>query len=124
VDPSRGDLKAGFRAFSDLCAGCHTITGQGGVVPGGVAPSQQQASPVEIAEAIRIGPYLMPGFPERQVDQQTLDDLTAYTLSTRHLRDAGGWGIGNIGPIPEGLVAWLLAIGSLLLVARLIGERA
>jgi ubiquinol-cytochrome c reductase cytochrome c subunit len=123
VDPARGDLDRGFKAFSDLCAGCHTITGQGGVVPGGVAPSQQQASAVEIAEAIRVGPYLMPAFPERQVDQQTLDDLTAYTLSTRDLPDKGGWGIGNIGPIPEGLVAWMLGITALLITARLIGER-
>jgi ubiquinol-cytochrome c reductase cytochrome c subunit len=35
----------------------------------------------------------------------------------------GGWGIGNIGPVPEGMVAWLLALATLLVVARLIGER-
>jgi ubiquinol-cytochrome c reductase cytochrome c subunit len=28
-----------------------------------------------------------------------------------------------VGPIPEGMVAWLLAGGALLVVARLIGER-
>ena len=37
--------------------------------------------------------------------------------------DRGGWGIGHIGPIPEGMVAWFLAGSALILVARLIGER-
>jgi hypothetical protein len=32
-------------------------------------------------------------------------------------------GIGHIGPIPEGMIAWFLAIAGLLLVARLIQER-
>jgi ubiquinol-cytochrome c reductase cytochrome c subunit len=44
-------------------------------------------------------------------------------LSTHHLDNAGGWGIGNIGPVPEGLVAWLLAGTALLIVVRLLGER-
>jgi hypothetical protein len=37
--------------------------------------------------------------------------------------DAGGWSLGHLGPIPEGMVAWFVAIGGLLLVARVIGER-
>jgi quinol---cytochrome-c reductase cytochrome c subunit len=35
----------------------------------------------------------------------------------------GGWGIGNLGPVPEGMIAWLLALAALLVVARLIGTR-
>ena len=66
----------------------------------------------------------MPASTESQVDQHTLDSLTRYVLSTRHLDDAGGWGIGNIGPVPEGLVAWLLAGVALLVVLRLVGERS
>jgi ubiquinol-cytochrome c reductase cytochrome c subunit len=65
----------------------------------------------------------MPRFSERQIDQGTLDSIVRYVRSTRHPDNRGGWGIGNIGPIPEGMVAWLLAGAVLLLVARLIGER-
>jgi ubiquinol-cytochrome c reductase cytochrome c subunit len=43
--------------------------------------------------------------------------------SIKHPEDRGGWGIGRIGPIPEGMVAWLLAAAALLLIARLLGER-
>jgi ubiquinol-cytochrome c reductase cytochrome c subunit len=124
VNPDDGDVKQGFEAFTDHCAGCHAITARGGVAPPGTAPALQQANATEIAEAIRVGPYLMPKFSERQIDQHTLDSITAYVLSTHRLPDKGGWGIGNIGPIPEGLVAWLLAGTVLLIVVRIIGERA
>ena len=44
--------------------------------------------------------------------------------SVKHPDNRGGWGIGNLGPIPEGMIAWLLAAVVLVGVARLIGERA
>jgi ubiquinol-cytochrome c reductase cytochrome c subunit len=44
--------------------------------------------------------------------------------ASRHPDDRGGWGIGNIGPVPEGMIAWLLAGLVLLGVVRLLGERA
>jgi ubiquinol-cytochrome c reductase cytochrome c subunit len=124
VHPERGDLAEGQRLFSDSCAGCHAVTGRGGVVPGGVAPALQEATPTQIAEAVRVGPYLMPPFGERHLDAAELDSITSYVLKTRNLDDRGGWGIGNIGPVPEGIVAWLLAGTALLIVLRLVGERA
>ncbi|WP_156028385.1 cytochrome c [Candidatus Solirubrobacter pratensis] len=123
VDPKAGSVKDGFSAFTEHCAGCHAITAKGGVAPPGAAPALQQATATQIAEAVRVGPYLMPKFGTRQIDQHELDSITAYVLSTHHLPDKGGWGIGNIGPIPEGMVAWLLAGTALLIVVRLIGER-
>jgi quinol---cytochrome-c reductase cytochrome c subunit len=123
VDPTHGSLSDGEELFASHCAGCHQMVGQGGVVPGGVAPPLQDATPTQIAEAVRVGPYLMPAFPERQIGQHELDSITRYVLSTRHPPDRGGWGIGNLGPIPEGMVAWLLAGAALLIVARLLGER-
>jgi ubiquinol-cytochrome c reductase cytochrome c subunit len=44
--------------------------------------------------------------------------------SIRHPDNRGGWGIGNLGPVPEGMVTWFLAMAALLAVARLIGEPA
>ena len=52
-----------------------------------------------------------------------MNSLARYIRSTQHPDDLGGWGIGRIGPIPEGMVAWLLAAAALLLIARLLGER-
>jgi ubiquinol-cytochrome c reductase cytochrome c subunit len=124
VDPARGSLADGRKLYTDSCSGCHQIMGQGGIAPGLVAPPLSDATPREIGEAIRVGPYLMPRFSERQLDQHDVDSIARYvTQVTQHPPDRGGWGIGNIGPIPEGLVAFLLAGSVLLLVARLIGER-
>jgi ubiquinol-cytochrome c reductase cytochrome c subunit len=125
VDPARGDLAEGRRLFTDSCAGCHQIMGQGGAAPGGlVAPALDEATPRQIGEAIRVGPYLMPRFSARQLDDRRVDSIARYvTEITQHPPDRGGWGIGHLGPVPEGLVAFLLAGSVLVLVARLIGER-
>lgn len=124
VDPARGDLAEGRKLFTDHCAGCHQVVARGGVVPpAGVAPPLQQATPVQVAEAVRIGPYTMPAFAPRAVDAQQLTSIARYVEWTRHPEDRGGWGIGNIGPVPEGMVAWLIAGAGVLLVTRLLGER-
>ena len=124
VDPTSGDLAAGRRAFTDHCAGCHQVVARGGIVTGAIAPPLQQATPREVAEAVRIGPYLMPRFTRRQIDDGTLNDIVRYVQWTKHPDDRGGWSIGNIGPIPEGMVAWFVGLLALLLVIRLIGERS
>jgi ubiquinol-cytochrome c reductase cytochrome c subunit len=123
ADPSRGSISEGFQTFTESCAGCHQILGQGGMVTGARVPALQHATPTEIAEAIRIGPYLMPKFSEASIDQHKLDSLTRYIAYTRAPDDKGGWGIGHIGPIPEGFVAWLLGLAALILAIRIIGER-
>src|SRR4051794_2816063 len=124
ADPSAGSLSHGRTVFADACAGCHQIGGTGGVVPGAVVPPLDRATPTQIAEAIRIGPYLMPRFSESRLDQHDIDSIARYVIESRtDPNDAGGWSLGHLGPIPEGMVAWFLAIGGLLLVARVIGER-
>ena len=70
-----------------------------------------------------MGPYLMPHFDSAQIDQHDLDSIARYIVWTRHPADFGGWGIYNIGPIPEGIVAWFIGLAALVIVARLIGER-
>jgi ubiquinol-cytochrome c reductase cytochrome c subunit len=123
VDPARGNLSDGEQAFALNCSGCHQIIARGGIVTGSAVPSLQRATATQIAEAVRIGPYLMPRFSGGELSQATVDSLARYILYTRHPADRGGWGIGHIGPIPEGMVAWLLALGALVMIVRLIGER-
>jgi cytochrome c oxidase assembly factor CtaG/cytochrome c2 len=124
VDPAQGDLAAGRHAFAEHCAGCHQIVGRGGIVTGAIAPPLQESTPTDVAEAVRIGPYLMPRFTRRQIDDRTLADIARYVAWTKHPDDRGGWSIGNIGPIPEGMVAWFVGLLALLVVIRLIGERS
>jgi ubiquinol-cytochrome c reductase cytochrome c subunit len=122
-NPAAGSLAEGRRLFAESCAGCHQIVAQGGIVTGAVVPDLQAAGARQVAEAVRIGPYVMPRFGEEQLTAEELDSVTRYVLSTRDPDDRGGWGIGHIGPIPEGMVAWLLGLAALILTVRIIGER-
>jgi ubiquinol-cytochrome c reductase cytochrome c subunit len=123
ADPSKGDIGTGQNVFTQDCAGCHQIVARGGMTVGAYVPNLLHATPQQIAEAVRFGPYLMPHFDAKAIDQHQLDSLARYILYARHPDNAGGWGIYNIGPIPEGLVAWFMGLLALLIVARLIGER-
>lgn len=124
VDPAAGDPSVGERAFTLFCAGCHGKLAKGGVVTGAIAPGLESSTPTQVAEAVRIGPFVMPRFDDRVIDQHTLDSIAGYVEQTKHPLDAGGWGLGGVGPIPEGMVAFFIGLASLLVIARLIGERA
>jgi quinol---cytochrome-c reductase cytochrome c subunit len=121
--PERGSLAEGQALFTDHCAGCHQVGAQGGYVTNAVAPPLDEASPVEIAEAARIGPYLMPHFSEQQIDDRQLDSIIRYVLYARHPDDRGGWALGHVGPVPEGLVTWFIAIVLLVATCAVIGQR-
>jgi len=123
VDPAMGNISDGKQSFIKHCAGCHQALARGGIATGAIAPTLEQATPTQVAEAVRIGPYLMPHFTTRQINQTDINNLARYVQYTKHPDNRGGWALGNIGPIPEGMVAWFIGLLSLLIVARLIGER-
>jgi ubiquinol-cytochrome c reductase cytochrome c subunit len=79
---------------------------------------------VQVAEAVRLGPYLMPKFPQSQISDSDLDAIVSYVQWAKHPDDRGGWNLGRIGPVPEGLVTWLLAGVVLLGVCLVLGRRA
>jgi quinol---cytochrome-c reductase cytochrome c subunit len=121
--PEQGNVSEGMELFREHCAGCHQIAAEGGYVTGGVPPPLDQATPVQVAEAVRIGPYLMPRFSEDQISDSQLNSLIAYVEYTKSPDDAGGWGIGHVGPVPEGMVTWFLAATFLVGACVLIGQR-
>jgi ubiquinol-cytochrome c reductase cytochrome c subunit len=121
--PERGSLSEGSKLFSDHCAGCHQVVAEGGYLTDAVAPPLDQATPTQVAEAIRIGPYVMPHFTERQLSPREVDSIVRYVEYAKHPDDRGGWSIGHLGPVPEGLVTWLLAASVLVAVCVVIGKR-
>jgi ubiquinol-cytochrome c reductase cytochrome c subunit len=123
-NPSARDVGRGRELFTEHCAGCHQVVAEGGILPGAKAPPLNRATDVQIAEAVRIGPYVMPKFSTRDISDRDLNALIAYVDYTKHPDDPGGWGINHLGPFPEGMVTWLLAIPLLLLTCRLIGKKA
>ena len=121
-DLAPGNVAEGMRLFTDSCSGCHQIQAKGGVVTGGFSPSLQSASTRQIYEAVRVGPYVMPAFDEKQLSNAELASIARYVRSTRRPDNRGGWGLSNTGPVPEGMVTWLIGAASLLVVTRIIGK--
>jgi ubiquinol-cytochrome c reductase cytochrome c subunit len=121
--PEQGRLAEGQQLFTEHCAGCHQVDAEGGYVTNAVAPALEQAVPVEIAEAVRTGPYLMPRFSGKQISDAQLDSIIRYVQYAKHPDDRGGWSLGHVGPVPEGLVAWFIGIVLLVATCAVIGER-
>ncbi len=121
--PERGNLSEGLSLFTSHCAGCHQVVAQGGFVTGAVAPALEDADSVEIAEAVRIGPYVMPTFTKKALSDRQLDSIIRYVNWAKHPYHPGGWSLGYIGPVPEGLVTWFIAAIVLVLVCIVIGKR-
>jgi ubiquinol-cytochrome c reductase cytochrome c subunit len=121
--PERGSIARGLRIFTSHCAGCHQVVAEGGYVTGARVPPLGRSTPTQVAEAVRIGPYLMPRFGTDEISNRDLDSLVAYVEWAKHPNDRGGWGIGHIGPVPEGIVSWLLAGAVLVATCLVIGRR-
>ena len=121
--PEQGSLSAGQHLFALNCAGCHQIMARGGYVTHAVPPPLGDASVTEIAEAVRIGPYVMPRFSTKQISNAELNSLIRYVRWTQRPDDRGGLSLWRIGPVPEGLVTWFFGAAALVAVCMLIGRR-
>jgi quinol---cytochrome-c reductase cytochrome c subunit len=116
-----GDVSRGFELYTANCAACHAATGAGNAVGGGFAAvGLGQATEEEIAEAVTIGPGVMPPF---EFTQQERDDIIAYVNFIRSSPSPGGAPIGGTGPVAEGFVAVAIGLTGLVLIARFAGSR-
>lgn len=124
VDPRRGDLAVGMQLYTANCAACHNSAASGGALgQARFAPALRRSTPLETAEAIRIGPGSMPVFgPDALTDEQ-VDSIVRYLVELRGLDDRGGAPLGRLGPVPEGMVAWLAGLFPMLAFALWIGTR-
>jgi ubiquinol-cytochrome c reductase cytochrome c subunit len=126
VNTAGADLEQGGTLFTLNCAACHTISGAGdALAEGAYAPSLHLASPTQVVEAIRSGPGNMPHFGPGNITDPEARDIAAYvTRVLQHPNNAGGVGLGGIGPVGEGFVGLLIGVGLLMLVCFWIGDRA
>jgi ubiquinol-cytochrome c reductase cytochrome c subunit len=120
-----GDPVRGRTLFVENCQACHAVSGLGASVGyAEVAPSLLAATPEEIAEAVRVGPGVMPRFGRDVIADGGVDDVLAYVGSLRerdHRMGAGGLQLGQIGPVAEGFVGWVFGLGVLVLLCRWLG---
>jgi ubiquinol-cytochrome c reductase cytochrome c subunit len=119
VDLERARIEAGQDLYLANCAPCHGSAAVGGALSlGRHAPSLQGTPPVQVAEAIRTGPGQMPRFgPEVLTDGQ-VNSIVRYVQYLHEPESPGGLSLGYTGPVAEGFVALLVALGVLLLTVR------
>ena len=125
LDLAAGNTGRGEVLYQENCAACHSSAGFGGALSGGeYAPGLHASDSIEVAEAIRVGPGTMPRFGDDTFNEQQLNDIVRYVDYLRSPADPGGFSLGRVGPVTEGLVGWLFGVGLLLLLIRWIGTRA
>lgn len=117
-----GDLAEGGELFRLQCAACHSWAGDGGALVERRAPRLGQATPTQIAEALRVGPGQMPVFGAAALSDAQVASVVAYVRYLRDPLDRGGNPLWHLGPFAEGALA-LVALGALMLFTRWIGER-
>jgi ubiquinol-cytochrome c reductase cytochrome c subunit len=124
VDTARGELPRGFQLFLNNCSGCHGAAGIGDSVGGGqIAPSLYPPNAKQIGEAIRVGPGVMPRFGENDLSRAEVDSIARYLEWVRDNGDEGGFQLGRVGAVAEGLIAVTVGLGLLVLVIRLTGAK-
>lgn len=124
VDPAKGNVANGMALFRTNCAMCHNAVGIGGPLSQGkYAPNLLKASPTHIFEAMLTGPQSMPVFNSANLSAQDKRDVIAY-IDAQKQGSPGGSTLGSIGPVSEGLWAWVIGIGMLIGAAVWIGAKS
>ena len=113
-----GDAVRGRAQFAEHCAVCHGAAGGGASVGAeNVAPSLHTVTTLQVAEAIRAGPGVMPRFGSDVLTADDVAGIARYVVSLQRdsgtpREDRGGIALGHVGPVAEGFVAWVFGIGS------------
>ena len=104
----------GGQIFLTNCTACHNFAGKGGAMPrGGYAPNLSNTSARHIYEALLTGPGQMDTFSNGNLSPEEKRDVIAYLYSIREQPQYGGFSLMGMGPVAEGLIAWVLGIGTL-----------
>ncbi|WP_082599763.1 c-type cytochrome [Nocardioides sp. Soil777] len=107
-------ISRGGQIFLTNCTACHNFNGAGGAMPrGGYAPTLHGVEPKYIYQAMLTGPQTMPTFSNGNLSPEEKRDVIAYLGSLEETPEYGGFGLGGLGPVSEGLFGWVLGIGGL-----------
>ncbi|WP_037906195.1 cytochrome bc1 complex diheme cytochrome c subunit [Actinacidiphila yeochonensis] len=124
--PADADVAHGGELFRTNCSQCHNFVGKGGALTNGkFAPSLKGVSAKHIYEAMQTGPQNMPSFPDTTMPSKDKAAIIAYlnAVDTAKSANPGGFTLGSLGPVSEGLFAWVFGLGILIAVAAWVAAR-
>ncbi len=124
-DLREGELAEGGELFRLNCASCHNFAGRGGALSGGKnAPALTESTDLDIYTAMLSGPQNMPVFGDNQLTPEQKRSIINYVQTLKETADPGGLAIGRAGPVPEGLVIWIVGIAACIGAALWVGSRS
>ncbi|MCR6690278.1 cytochrome c [Cellulomonas sp.] len=124
VDPALGDSASGMALFRTNCAMCHNAIGAGGALSQGkFAPNLWETTPTHLYEAMLTGPQSMPVFNDANLTSEEKRDIIAF-LDEQGEVVPGGLDLGSLGPVSEGLWAWVVGLGLLIGISVWIGAKS
>ena len=111
LDVAEGDSANGAKVFLANCAMCHNAAGQGGALTRGkFAPSLMGVSEKHIYEAMQTGPQNMPVFNDANITPEEKRDVITYLKTLDNNTTVGGFSLGSLGPVSEGLFIWTIGL--------------
>jgi ubiquinol-cytochrome c reductase cytochrome c subunit len=120
-----GNVARGAEIFRVNCAMCHNSSGAGGALTRGkYAPSLRNVEGKHIYEAMVSGPQSMPVFNDDNISPEAKNDIVAYLHEVDKQENVGGMALGNLGPVSEGLFAWIFGLGIMVGFAVWLGRKA
>jgi ubiquinol-cytochrome c reductase cytochrome c subunit len=113
----KGDAARGAELFRINCAMCHNVAGAGGALTEGkFAPPLTDVSGVHIYEAMVTGPQNMPVFNDMNITPENKRDIITYLKYIQDNRSPGGFELGSLGPVAEGLFIWIFGLGTIVAI--------
>lgn len=109
-----GDAAVGAELFRINCAMCHNVAGAGGALTEGkYAPALSGVEAVHIYEAMVTGPQNMPVFNDMNISPEDKANIITYLKFLDDNPSAGGFDLGALGPVSEGLFIWIFGLGGI-----------
>jgi ubiquinol-cytochrome c reductase cytochrome c subunit len=107
-------LAKGAELFRVNCAMCHNVAAAGGALTEGkYAPALTSTSALHMYAAMVTGPQNMPVFGDMNLSTQDKRDIIAALVFQQNEVQVGGFTLGSLGPVSEGLFIWIFGIGAL-----------
>jgi ubiquinol-cytochrome c reductase cytochrome c subunit len=120
-----GDAEHGGELFRINCAMCHNAVGAGGALTQGkYAPNLMKVSGEHIYEAMLTGPQNMPVFNDANLTPSDKKDIITYLTYVQNNPSAGGYELGNLGPVVEGLFIWIFVLGFIIAITIWLGAKS
>jgi ubiquinol-cytochrome c reductase cytochrome c subunit len=118
-------IAAGAELFRVNCAMCHNVVGAGGALTRGkFAPPLKGVTPTHVYEAMVTGPQSMPVFNDANIKPEDKQNIISYLNYVEKTPSPGGWSLGSLGPVTEGLFAWVAGLGLLIGCAVWLGAKS